>query len=478
MPASYRKSGTEKLPLFGDAYKNADEIETNEQSVVLYDGWRDELGGVHRRPGLSSWVDLGTSAAIDGLYDWVAQSLLVAVSGGRVFTVNSSAIVTERTGATLTPGVPVSFATDGSYLFMAAGGQIVYLDPGTAVAAYVTDPQAPTAVTHVGFVDGYIVAPTVGSGQFNWSDVNDSLNWSAVNFATAEGSPDSTIAMLIKERELYFFGSESVEVWENVGDSTTFTRVPGGLLQEGCGAVYSIVSTENFTFWLSPNSQFKRYSGRAIETVSSPYDKELQSFGTISDCRAYRLDIVGRTFLVFTFPIENRTLVYNVTNDNWSEWGQWSPAANAYNAWAGNCITFSPRHRATFVGDRATGLMYIMSEETLTDNGAAIRLATLSGHVDHGTSVRKRNNRLRLRAKVGASSQLTTESEIMIRWKDNNKDWSNIKTISLGAAGPRNMLIEIEPRGIYRTRQWEISATDLYSPIVLVDAEEDLDFLR
>jgi len=468
---------TKKIPLFGDAYRNVDEIEANEKSVVIYDGWRDELGGAHRRPGLTSFATLTTNIKIDALYWWDDKAQIVAISAGAIYTINTAGAYQLRSGATLLSGASVSFDTDGTYCFMAAGSRIVYMaETGNTIELSV--PNAPTKSTHVAFIDGYLIANEVGTRRFKWSNVNDSLAWGAASFASAEGAPDEITAIVVKNREIYLFGSQSVELWESSGDTAVFSRVPGGFIQVGCSAPTSILYTDNFLFWLSDDATFVRYGGGGVEKVSSPYDKVLQDFTTVEDCIAYRIDVVGRTFLLFNFPTENRTLVYNATNDNWTEWGKWNSDTTAYDRFLGHCHCYCKGIRTNLIGSREHSEIYTLKEVNLTDDGDEVRFATLSGHVDHGSSIRKRNNKFRMRAKRGASVEASGESSIAIRWCDNGKFWSREHSISLGSQGPQEILIALEPRGVYNTRQWEIVASDLSSEIILVDAEEDFDFLR
>jgi len=469
---------TMPIPIFGDSYKNSDPIELSENTVVIYDGWRDSLGGVHRRPGRSLLCTLGTNSPVDGLWWWEDKQIILAVSAGRLFKIfTTSGLYQELTGATVSSGVKPTFTTDGTYAFVAAGKKIIYTD-GVATCAAIADADAPTSVTHVAFIDTYILGNSVGTRKFFWSDPGTSLVWSALNFASAEKSPDLITAAIIKNGEIFLFGSDSVEIWESDG-STPFSPIPGGSLTVGCQAPESIVETDNEIYWITPQSHFVRFAGRNIERVSTPYDKEIEDFSFISDCIGYRMDIVGRTFLVFTFPTANRTIVYNVNENNWTEWGNWIPALNAYDRWLNKSYAHSPKWRTHLVGDReVTGKVFLLGEEYLNDGDDPIRLAVLSGHIDHGSLVRKRCNRFRVRAKRGASTQVTGASQIMYRVKDNNKNWSIERSLSLGEAGQRSLTLKAEPKGIYRTRQWEISSTDLYSDIILVAAEEDVDLLR
>jgi hypothetical protein len=65
---------------------------------------------------------------------------------------------------------------------------------------------------------------------------------------------------------------------------------------------------------------------------------------------------------------------------------------------------------------------------------------------------------------------------MVVRWKDDNRDWSKPHDVSLGVKGDRYIVAKIFPRGIYRTRQWEITHADS-EEFVIASAEEDFEVM-
>src|SRR5690242_20645669 len=93
------------LPVTGDPYRNVDESELDQISPMVQDGYIDELGYTQKRPGLTSFINFGTTASIDGLFWWDAMRVVIVVSAGRVWKITDpSGTKTELTGATLTAG--------------------------------------------------------------------------------------------------------------------------------------------------------------------------------------------------------------------------------------------------------------------------------------------------------------------------------------------------------------------------------------
>ena len=178
-----------ELPATGDPYRNVDETQLDALQSIVQDAIVDELGMTVKRPGLKLFVDLGTSSSIDGLYWWNAKLMLIVVSAGRVWKITDAAgTKTELTGSTaLKTGVRVTFATDGTTLIMANGGAMVTTTGSSLVT--MADVDAPTTVSHVAYLDGYVLANKTGTATFYFSAINDMLTWGAADFASANATP-------------------------------------------------------------------------------------------------------------------------------------------------------------------------------------------------------------------------------------------------------------------------------------------------
>lgn len=465
------------VPLFTPVYKNIDKSLNNDDNYLVMDGYLDSKGGTNPRPGLlGAGILSGASLSpIDGLFWWDKKEIIVAISSGNVWVLNSSFSGSNLSGGgtVASAGVRPTFATDGTTLFIATGGRIIQTDGSTTPGTiYIADADAPTAVTHIGMVDGYLIAVASGSGKFYFSELDSPTVWSALDFATAGSDPDNTIAFHVFRKELYFFGRESLEIWQNDGQ-TPFSRVEGGFLEIGCLAPYSIIRTDNHIMWLSDKKRFVRYAGGGVETFSTPYDKELDTFTTYSDCTADRINIVGRSFYVFQFPTQGRTLVYNETDDNWTEWGKWNSVSGSYERWLGASYVYSPIWNKHIVGSReATGRFYYMSPDYTDDYGDAIRTARTTGHISYGSNNQKRSNRLTFRVKRGATTG-SGEPKLMFRVKNDDKTWSNERQISLGRKGETRNIVKLDRLGVFRTRQYEFAVSDAVG-WAFSEAKEDI----
>jgi len=471
---------TVKVPIFESVYTGVDSTELNEDNRQLIDGFRTPVGGTTSRPGSKATfaIDTASGFGIDGLLYWSEKEVVMACGGGELYQlsfVSSVPVITSLTqGAILlNTNTPVSMATDGTNIYCANGGRIVY-SPVGGTASYIPDPDAPTNVTQLAYLDGYILAID-GSNKFYYSDVNAGVSWNALSFASASGASDNLVALKVFNREIYLFGERSVEVWENDG-TTPFTRIPGGFIESGCCAPSSVVADENSLFWLDENRRLVRFAGKTVERLSTKFDKELQSLSYVADCVAFKMSIDGYVFIVFTFKVANRAFVYNVTTDDWSEWGRWSFTDALYDRWIGNCYCYAEKFGLHLIGRRDRLVVSELHNKYIDDDGDTIAVDRLTGHLDFGTSKAKRCNELRFRVRRGDGLSTRTPV-IMLRYKIDNREWSQWKEFSLGKIGEYNLILRDVRRNQFRTKQYQFRATDPVQ-IVFSNAEEDIEVLR
>lgn len=470
---------TTKLPIFSPIQKGVDGIELSDDNFSLFDGYRTLTGGTTKRPGSKAifTASAALGVGVDGLFYWAEKDVVMLCGGGDIYQltyISNTPVVTKLTSTPLlNQGSPVSMTVDGTNFYAANGGRIVYTPIGGS-ATYIADVDAPTSVSQIAFLDGYILAID-SSNKFYWSDVNAGTSWNSLSFATAAGSPDLVSALKVFNREIYLIGQRSIEIWENDG-TTPFSRIPGGFIQSGCSAPNAVIEDENALYWLDENRRLVRFAGKTVERLSTRFDRELQGLSKVSDALAFKIQIDGYVFFVFTFPYADRTLVYNQTVDDWGEWGKWVSSSADYERYVGNSYCYAEKWGLHLMGRRDSLIASELSKVYPDDDGDMIRLARTTGHIDNGTSKTKQCNEMRFRAKRGVGLFDRTP-KLMIRYKLNNRTWSNIKEFSLGNIGEYDLILKDLRRHQYETKQYEFTATDAVD-VVFSNAEEDVEVLR
>lgn len=460
------------LNLTAQAYESADEVQLAGLNASIIDLVPIQVGSeIHlvKRPGLIEWIDLGTGAGIDGLYWHDRLRSLIAVSAGRVFKITDSlGTVNELLGSTALIGsAPVKFAADATRVVMANGGQMVYTDFSTLTT--MADADAPTDVTHVEYLDGYILANDGGSGVVKFSDLNDLTAWQALSFFTAESKPDDVVAIGEGFREIITLGRETVEFWINDGQSP-FSRISGSAQPFGTSAPHSLALVGSTWMWLDHNRRFATMEGRQVVTVSSPYDRSIQRYQSVNDAVGYAVSFEGWPLYVLNFPTAGETLVYNYIHKQWHRWGYWDSEAGNYERFRGLSYCYARSWNYHLIGDHSNGKVYRMSRGQYTDNESHVRSLLRTGPTDHGEPVTKRGDILRLNClRVGGTEGNPQIS--MRRRVDNRAQWENERWKPLGPVGSRMPYIDWRRNGKYRTCQYEFVHSD-DSDLVIMGAKE------
>lgn len=490
-----------RTPILGSSYVTrsvnaADNRMVNLFPEVIPEGGK-EPGFLNRAPGLNFLQTVGTGP-IRGL--WVAKistSVFYVVSGVQVYKLSSTTGTPTLIGTVSGTG-PVSIADNGAQIFFACNGPSFIYNINTGVFGPITDPDFPGAVT-VGFLDGYFVFNEPNSQKIWVTALLDGYDINALDFASAEGSPDGLVAVSVDHREAWLFGSDSVEVWYDAGLADfPLTRIQGAFNELGCAAAFSVAKLDNTLFWLGTDARgqgivYKAngYNGQRVSTHAVEW--QIQQYGNISDAIAYTYQQDGHSFYVLTFPSANATWVYDAATQAWHERAGWDNGSftrhrsNCQCNFVGNII----------VGDYQNGNIYTFDLDTYADNGQIQRWLRSWRALPTGTNTLKRTaqHSLQLDAQAGAlltpiteyvylttedGFKLITESydnlvdettlsvnpppQFMLRWSDDGgHTWSNEHWAQGGAVGAYGTRIFWRRLGMtlkLRDRVYELSGTD------------------
>jgi len=361
-----------KTPILGSAYvarsiNAADNRMVNLFPEVIPEGGK-EAGFLNRAPGLNFLQTVGTGP-IRAL--WAHQSNgtdFYVVSGQEVYKLTSLTATPQLLGTVSGTG-PVSIADNGTQIFFACNPDGFIYNEVTNVFAQISDPDFAGAVT-VAYLDGYFVF-NQPSSQILWvTQLLDGTSVDPLDFASAEGSPDGVVGIIADHRELWVFGTDSVEVWYDSGAADfPLTRIQGAFNEIGCVSAYTIAKMDNGLFWLGTDARGQGivyrangYTGQRISTHAIEY--AIAQYGNISDAIAYTYQQEGHAFYVLTFPTGNATWVYDVATQAWHERAGFDNGefmrhrSNCQCNFGGNII----------VGDFENGNIYTFDLDVYADN--------------------------------------------------------------------------------------------------------------
>lgn len=122
-------------------------------------------------------------------------------------------------------------ADNGTTLIIVAnnyGARRCALATSSAVTT-ISDANFPGSPIGAAFLDGYLIVGTL-AGTFYLSALYDANDWTPVQYATAESSPDKLTDLVVVGRNLIVFGHQTIETWYNTGNPDfPLERISGGM---------------------------------------------------------------------------------------------------------------------------------------------------------------------------------------------------------------------------------------------------------
>ncbi len=388
----------------------------------------------------------GTSGQGRGLH--VMNDVLYAVAGEVIYSVNSTGGALEL--GTITGTGPVSMADNGLQIAVANGTELYAVSSSVTL---VSDADAPVDPIAVDFLDAYILAVDADTQTFQWSALDDATTWDGLDFASAEGSPDKLVGLIVDHREVWLAGKDSMEVWFNDG-TTPFSRSSGGYIEKGCASGKTLQKLDNTIYWLGTDRihgpAVYRAAGLQPERVSNTaIDEALASYGDVSTAYAFTYAEKGHAFYVLTVP-GHATWVYDAAVNEWHRRSTWDMAD--YD------IVSVVRCYNKLLGQKRTGQIVELTRDLNTDEGEVIRRRRVAPTLDLGGR-RFSVMRTELLASVGtAALDQTPEVEIEFS-KDRGKTWSDPQIRSYGSTGNYEQRLIWGPFGGFRQYTARITTT-------------------
>jgi hypothetical protein len=460
-----------KTPILGSSYVARSVNAADNRMINLFPEIVPEAGKepafLQRAPGLRLLATIG-NGPIRGVWAFSNDAdHAFVISGTNFYSIDTSYAAT-LIGTVIGSG-PVSMADNGTQLFIAANGPSYIYNDATNAFGQITDEDFPGAVT-VGYLDGYFVFNEPNSQRIWITSLLDGTSIDPLDFASAEGSPDGVVGLIIDHREVWVYGTNSVEVWYDTGASDfPLQRIQGAFNEIGCAAPYSIAKMDNGLFWLGQDARGQGivyrangYTGQRISTHAVEW--QIQQYGSLSDAIGYTYQQDGHSFYVLTFPSANATWVYDAATNAWHERAGWENSQ--FIRHRSNCqMSFN---NEIVVGDFENGKVYAFDSDVYADNGDIQRWLRSWRALPTGQNNLKRTAhhalQLDCESGVGLVTGQGSNPQVMLRWSDDGgHTWSNEHWAEMGRIGEYGRRVFWRRLGMtlkLRDRVYEISGTD------------------
>lgn len=378
-----------KFGMVGASYTARSNAVADEETINFYPETNETAGAQTKlsffgTPGLALFAALPNGPTRGSIQ---ILGRFFEASGDTLYELFADGTFTARMDGTLdTFGGPVSIAASNIELLVVAGGRAYCYELATDTVTDVTAMLA-GAPTQTWYSDGYFIVCFAGSNKFQISGILDGTTWPGLQVNEVSVFPEDIVSIIVSHRELWVFGSQHIQPYQDTGTDEVFDVIPGALIETGSAATFGPCLLDNTVFWISEDVRGARQAWRAsgytpqristhaVETLLSTYTAD-----QIANLVSYSYQDGGHLFWMLYIPGTNCTWVYDVAESLWHKRGAWNPATATYtpqNSW--NHVWAFGKH---LVGDWATGNVYEMKQAYdtgggvyafVTDNGATIR---------------------------------------------------------------------------------------------------------
>lgn len=225
----------------------------------------------------------------------------------------------------------VPMATDGRYvMFITPGNSLWGFDLKERHAVAIQSPPTVDLAENlpdeqwvdVVWVDGYFFLATTG-GQLFHSLVRGIEFDASADFDFASTKPDPIVGLAVFERRLYVFGTQSVEVWYNVGGTAfAFRRDDSYSYDIGCSAQETIVANDNGIFFVSTTGVVYQRNRDGMMRLSLDNVEYDIARSVMKKARGFEYSEEGHWFyiLILTFPDgTEKAWAYDQVANAWHE---------------------------------------------------------------------------------------------------------------------------------------------------------------
>lgn len=331
-----------EIPLGGSFYK-LDSLPVSAQECVnLYSHIPTAPAPSKKQLFIPAGIQLATTAGSDvfnrGAHVFNAKPYFV--QGSQLYRVDvtyngfgvasySSVLVS---GATMLPGSEQVIMSDNGE----EGGQMMIVLPAlnTKFNAYiytisgglvaVADADFDGPVSDVNYIDGYFQFTKKNGQKFFISDLRDGSAYISTDFEAAEADPDYNVRSYVLRNQLYVFGQQTMQGFQNVGGAGfPFVYIQGSVQGRGLASIYAIIEDDDKLIFLGDgaNESPAIYitNGASMEKISTvPIEQQISSYpeNVIASCYAWNYSQAGAAFVAFTFPGQ-ACFVFDFSTGEW-----------------------------------------------------------------------------------------------------------------------------------------------------------------
>lgn len=271
----------------------------------------------------------------------------------------------------------VSMADNGTQLMILVPGGDGYIftdDPDLLVQITDTDFTASGNPRQVVFLDGYFVCTTDLGDTFIVSAINDGTSWNALDFGTAESSPDSGVTPFVFKNQLYIAGERTIEAFQNIGGADFPFQRSGLFFDRGISAEFAVANTstavvfmgagetEEPAIWQVSGGEPQKVSTKAIDQVLSGLSET-----ELEEVFAWSYGQGGHYFVGFQLP--TTTIVFDTATGRWHDRQSRIQVGQDWTMVAHRAASYLACYGRVYCGDTQDGRIGILEDTTYSEYG-------------------------------------------------------------------------------------------------------------
>ena len=390
------------IPLSGMPLQRDTSTKDQRNVNVLFEAYQNPLTQGRtiyavKRPGLSNFSQPPLAAATGrGLYLWAATGKIYSVFANKIYSNTTDLGVTLAassgkvwfTETSATDANRVLIISDGTDNYnITTGDVITQIDEGD-------DAQYPQAnLGSIVYIDQYIFQGQADGEIWN-TEVNSVTSWLGTGVVSSAQYGDALEAIAQQKELLVAFGKTSTEFFfDNAASGSPLQRIVQNSFQVGMAAKETLAQSGDVLMWVSEASA-KGDGGRSVwkldglnklkEVGSVSLSRFLAAEGTsISSATAWMERVAGHLIYVLNLSSANRTFVYDVDYDMWSEWEIAAGSAKFNGAYA------TSGNGTIYVQDATNGRIYTFSPTVYQDSAANFTVTIQTDNYHFGSPMMK-----------------------------------------------------------------------------------------
>lgn len=349
----------------------------------------------------------------------------------------------------------------------------------TGVAFSVTEPFGGVTGAYLG---GYFLVNrnNINVRQFNWSVLNDGNQWEPLDFAQKESNPDPLRSLLVHDAQLYLFGEDTFEVWQNVVDSNgqPFQRINGAGGNIGSISPWGPIAIEGRVYVPSADSDgglaayvLNGFTPERISTYAEEAQWDILNVGDGAISYSYREE--GHTFWVINFGAY--AWAYDIGENRWTQLATYDTGTGLFGSFVDSYHVFVPTWSTGgmhLTGGGLSSTLYETSVNIYTDGGFAKKWQRdlPYNYANGGNTIYFGRMTLEMETGTGPASPEDTIS----RQRSDNRGvtYGTAETAGIGVSGDSSKRVYWPAGGSSRDPVWRFTGvTSSKVALVRLDAE-------